>query len=246
MRIAILGDIHGNLEAFQAVLSDLERGGDFDEILCLGDIVGYGPDPHKCIELLRKYRHLCVAGNHDMAAIGKLDISEFNPHAAAAVVWSSRQLDDADIDYIESIPLSLSQDSFTVVHGSPRDPIWEYLLATRAACENLDYFSTDHCLLGHSHIPIVFRCSQSQGADCIAEPFNPGAPVDLSKGRLIINPGAVGQPRDADPRAGYALFDSNAGAISQFRVEYDIQSTQAKMERVGLPSPLITRLSYGR
>ncbi|MBM3176160.1 MAG: metallophosphoesterase, partial [Chloroflexi bacterium] len=145
MKIAILGDIHSNLAAFEAVLDDLKKRGRFDKIWCLGDVVGYGPDPHECIELLRQYDHLCVAGNHDWAAIGKLDTLDFNPVAARACHWTAEQLSPEDIEYLQELPLNLCQDNFTLVHGSPREPIWEYLLSAEAARDNFSCFQTDFC-----------------------------------------------------------------------------------------------------
>jgi diadenosine tetraphosphatase ApaH/serine/threonine PP2A family protein phosphatase len=242
----VLGDIHGNLEAFRAVLDDLERSGGFDEMLCLGDVVGYCPDPHECIRLLRQSRHVCVAGNHDRAAIGEIDTSDFNPHAAAAVQWTARHLAAEDVEYLRSLPLTLSHGLFTLAHGSPRDPIWEYLLSARAALDNLSHFETHHCFVGHSHVPLIFRCGGQGAAGCTLEDFLPGKEVKLSGGRLIINPGAVGQPRDGDPRASYAVVDTEAGTVRLHRVSYDVLLTQDKMTREGLPAYLSFRLAYGR
>ncbi len=131
MRYAIIADIHANLAAFTAVLNDIESKGGVVEIWCLGDIVGYGPDPHQCIELLCQYNHACVAGNHDWAATGKIDTSDFNPDAAAACQWAARQLSPEDAKYLENLPLTIQRGDFTLVHGSPREPIWEYVLSTR-------------------------------------------------------------------------------------------------------------------
>jgi len=243
MRYAIIADIHANLAAFTAVLDDIERRGGAEEIWCLGDVVGYGPDPHQCIELLRQYNHVCVAGNHDWAAIGKLDTSSFNPYAAAACHWTAQQLSPEDIQYLESLPLVIEKDDFTIVHGSPREPIWEYLLSTSNAKENLAYFQSKFCLIGHSHVPLIFRYNET-GA-CSFSQFSPHIGLALGESRMIINPGGVGQPRDGDPRASYAIYDSEAGLISLHRVSYDIDATQAKMVECGLPMPLAARLTYG-
>ncbi len=244
MRYAILGDIHGNLAAFKAVFRDMELKGGWDKVWCLGDIVGYGPEPRECIELLRQYDHLCVAGNHDWGAIGKIDTSDFNPVAARACLWTAQQLTEHDIKYLESLPVSLGQDDFTLVHGSPRHPIWEYLLSTSAARESFSYFKTSYCLIGHSHVPLIFEFQDKAGT-CKVKKFPDGARLELSKQRLIINPGGVGQPRDGDPRASYGIYDSEARVIYHYRVEYDVTVTQRKMTAVGLPLPLISRLSYG-
>jgi predicted phosphodiesterase len=245
MRYALLADIHSNLAAFEAVLADIKSKGAIAAIWCLGDIVGYGPDPVECIQLLRQQPHVCIAGNHDWAAIGRLDTSDFNPTAADAVQWTGQQLGREEIDYLQSLPLSLQQDNFTLVHGSPREPIWEYLVSVEAARDNLAYFQTSHCLVGHSHLPFVFECAQG---DCRLGRLPKDSPLDLSKMgecRLIINPGGVGQPRDGDPRASYATYDSQAETIHHYRVEYDIQATQRKMLRYRLPESLALRLSYG-
>ncbi|GAH83966.1 unnamed protein product, partial [marine sediment metagenome] len=142
MRYAIIADIHANLAAFTAVLNDIERRGGVEEMWCLGDVVGYGPDPHQCIELLRQHNHVCIAGNHDWAAIGKLSLSEFNPDAAAACRWTVQQLSPEDVDYLESLPLVIEKGDFTLVHGSPREPIWEYLLSISSARQNFAYFQS--------------------------------------------------------------------------------------------------------
>lgn len=244
MRYAILSDIHGNLAAFEAVLDDLSKRGGFDHIWCLGDIVGYGPDPSQCIQLLRQYDHTCVAGNHDWAAVGNIPLSDFNPDAAIACRWTAEQLSQNEIDYLKALPLTLCCGDFTLAHGSPREPIWEYLLSTYEAAVNFHYFDTIFCLIGHSHVPLVF---ESLGADSEPIGYNltPETSIKLGKNRLIINPGGIGQPRDGDPRASYALYDSDSRVIWHYRVPYDIATTQEKMMRNKLPRFLITRLSYG-
>jgi len=242
MRYAILGDIHSNLEAFEAVLRDADNRGGFDRIWCLGDVVGYGPDPNGCIERLRQFEHVCVAGNHDWAAIGKIDTADFNPVAAQACSWTAQQLTAENVEYLQSLSLNICQEDFTLVHGSPREPIWEYLLSTEGAQDSFAHFETAYCLVGHSHVPLIFELIDSK---VVYEMFPEDASLELGKRRLIINPGGVGQPRDGDPRASYALYDTEARTIYHYRVEYDIQATQTKMEKRGLPMPLIMRLSVG-
>lgn len=243
MRYAIIGDIHANLAAFTAVLDDMERWGGVEKVWCLGDIVGYGPDPCQCLELLRQQNHVCVAGNHDWAAIGKIDTTEFNPDAAAACQWTAQQLSSEDIDYLANLPLVIEEGDFTLVHGSPREPIWEYLLSVGAAKENFAYFKSPFCLVGHSHIPLVFHYSEDR--ICFSSPFFANSSLSLERGRLIINPGGVGQPRDGNPRASYAIYDSETKLVSLYRVPYDIRATQNRMLEYKLPSRLIIRLSYG-
>ena len=243
MRYAIIADIHSNLAAFTAVLDDIEHRGGAEEVWCLGDVVGYGPDPHQCLELLRQRNHVCVAGNHDWAAIGKLDTSYFNPDAAAACHWTAQQLSPEEVQYLKSLPPVIERDDFTLVHGSPREPVWEYLLSTSNARENFAYFQSKFCLIGHSHVPLVFRYTDT-GA-CSFSQFSTNIGLVLGKSRLIINPGGVGQPRDGDPRASYAIYDSETGMIRLYRIAYNISATQAKMAEQGLPMRLAARLSYG-
>ena len=243
MRYAIIADIHANLAAFTAVLDDIKGRGGVEEIWCLGDVVGYGPDPHQCIELLRQQNHVCAAGNHDWAVIGKLDTSYFNPDAAAACHWTAAQLSPEDIDYLGNLPLVIEKGDFTLVHGSPREPIWEYLLSISNARESFAYFKSQFCLVGHSHMPLVFRYSET--GVCSFRPFSPNVGLVLGRSRLIINPGGVGQPRDSDPRASYAIYDSETRMVKLHRIPYDISATQTKMVKYGLPIRLVTRLSSG-
>jgi diadenosine tetraphosphatase ApaH/serine/threonine PP2A family protein phosphatase len=243
MRYALIADIHANLAAFTAVLADIEQKGGVDEIWCLGDIVGYGPDPCQCLEFLRRYNHVCVAGNHDWAAIGKIDTSYFNPLAAAACQWTAKQLSPGDIHYLEKLPLTIEKGDFLLVHGSPMEPIWEYVISTGIAARNFSFFKLPYCLVGHSHVPVVFR---EEGGSCLTVPLSPGIGLALGTSRMIINPGGVGQPRDGDPRASYAIYDSEGQIIRLYRIPYDISATQDKMMQAGLPIHLITRLKEGR
>lgn len=245
MRYAIISDIHSNLAAFQAVLNDIEVRGGVERIWCLGDVVGYGPDPKECIELLRQYEHICVAGNHDWAAIGKIDIDDFNPEAAAASRWTGQQLGPQEVDYLASLPLIISEDDFTLAHGSPREPIWEYLVSIYDAKISFNYFQTKFCLVGHSHVPLVFE-SLAPAGDCVVYELPLNAPLNFGENRLIVNPGGVGQPRDGDPRASYVIYDGDRNLIWHYRVPYDIAITQQRMREYGLPYRLAARLSYGR
>ena len=243
MRCAIIADIHANLAAFTAVLDDIKSRGGVEEVWCLGDVVGYGPDPHQCLELLQQHNHVCIAGNHDWAAIGKLDTAEFNPDAAAACHWTAQQLSPEDIKYLESLPVVIQRDDFTLVHGSPREPIWEYLVSTSSAKENFAHFQSQFCLVGHSHVPMVF--SYTETGHCSFNQFSANIGLMLGQNRLIINPGGVGQPRDGDPRASYAIYDSETRMVRLYRVPYDIISTQNRMVEHNLPMRLVVRLSHG-
>jgi diadenosine tetraphosphatase ApaH/serine/threonine PP2A family protein phosphatase len=243
MYYAIIADIHANLAAFIAVLEDIKRYGKVEKIWCLGDVVGYGPEPHECIELLRQIDHVCVAGNHDWAAIGKVGTSNFNPDAAAACHWTSKQLTSEDIKYLEDLPLIIEDGDFTLVHGSPREPIWEYVISTVIAEENFNCFKSQFCLVGHSHVPLVF--SRDESGKCSVSRFSTNIKLMPGNSRLIVNPGGVGQPRDGDPQAAYAIYDSEARLFRLFRVPYDVRSTQDKMVEYGLPMRLVARLSHG-
>jgi diadenosine tetraphosphatase ApaH/serine/threonine PP2A family protein phosphatase len=242
MHTAVIADIHSNLEAFQAVLKDLEERGGIDDIWCLGDIVGYGPDPHECIQLLRQYRGACVAGNHDWAAIGKLDTAAFNPEAAAACQWTAEALTEEDVVYLASLPLTLSQGDFTLVHGSPREPIWEYLLSTQEARANFGCFHSRFCLIGHSHSPLLFELDSKKS--CRLHQLPEQLPLN-TESRLIINCGSVGQPRDGDPRASYAIIDTELKALQHCRIKYNYKLTQEKILDADLPMRLASRLAVG-
>jgi diadenosine tetraphosphatase ApaH/serine/threonine PP2A family protein phosphatase len=243
MRYAVLADIHANLAAFEAVLADIEKKGGVDELWCLGDIVGYGPDPSRCIELLRKLNPVCVAGNHDRAAIGKLELSYFNPYAAEACRWTAKQLNPVDARYLEDLPTSVQKGDFLLVHGSPADPVLEYVMSIGIAARNFDFFQSPYCLVGHTHVPAAFK---EESGSCLSINLSPGIGMVLGKHRMIINPGAVGQPRDGDPRASYAIYDSEGHMLRLYRVEYDIGATQDRMMKAGLPIQLVTRLEAGK
>jgi diadenosine tetraphosphatase ApaH/serine/threonine PP2A family protein phosphatase len=242
MRYAIIADIHANLAALQAVLEDIKEKGGVEEMWCLGDMVGYGPDPHQCLELLRQYPHVCVAGNHDWAAIGKIDTSYFNPDAAAACQWTAGQLTPDDVRYLESLPLTITRGDFTLVHGSPVEPIWEYVISNSVAAKNFAFFQSLFCLVGHSHVPLVFQ--EVAGYSQFSK-LSPGIGLVLDETRMIINPGGVGQPRDGDPRASYAIYESEGRVIRLYRIPYDISATQDKMMQAGLPVSLVARLQIG-
>ena len=243
MRSLILSDIHANLVALRAVLEDAENRNGFDIIWCLGDTVGYGPDPVACVNLLRRYDLLAVAGNHDHAAIGKITTDWFNSATAAAASWTATQLSPEAADFLASLPLIATSAPFTLVHGTLRKPIWEYLLDQESALATLRLLSTRFCLVGHSHIP--FLCLENQGFPKFVE-FTEDQRFELGDERWVINPGGVGQPSDRDPRPSYAIYDSQQMTIERHRVSYKIGDTQERMRQAQLPQPLIDRLDYGR
>jgi predicted phosphodiesterase len=243
MRYLIISDIHANLAALEAVL---DSASDFDKIWCLGDLVGYGPDPNECIDKLREFDHLCVAGNHDWAVLGKLDLDDFNPDAQKASRWTQAQLTSDNRDYLESLPTTLIEEGFTLAHGSPRQPVWEYVLYPSVARSNFEHFGTQFCFIGHTHIPVIFQLvPQEFGEYCQMVQPSLNGPTSLEEYRQIINSGSVGQPRDGDPRASYALLDIEHLTIEYQRVPYPIEKTQRRMTEANLPSRLINRLSYG-
>jgi diadenosine tetraphosphatase ApaH/serine/threonine PP2A family protein phosphatase len=244
MRILIAADIHANLEAFQAVLRHAEQSGSIDRLWCPGDIVGYGPDPSACIALVRSYPHLAVAGNHDMAAAGKIGTTEFNAAAAEAAMWTAGQLGYEERRYLEQLPEVAYEGDFTLVHGSLRAPIWEYVLQMSAMEAQFRLMETLYSIIGHSHV--AFIAEEGDDGRVWMSAWKDGDVVNLPESRLIINPGGVGQPRDGDPRAAYAIYDSNARTITLHRVPYDIAVTQQKMRAAGLPASLAERLSYGQ
>jgi len=244
MRYLIISDIHANLAAFEAVLEDAT--GLYDEVWCLGDMVGYGPDPNECVELLQTLNHVCIAGNHDWAAIGKLDMDDFNPNAYFAAKWTATQLTGPAYDYLYNLPVGLFRGDFTLVHASPSHPIWQYLMSPKDAQPNFKHFDTLYCLVGHTHIPITFQEAEEPNAMC--EALIPGAhykTLALEQRRLIINPGSVGQPRDDDPRAAYGLLDVEANTFEQRRVPYSVEVTQEKMKAFNFPARIWQRLAMG-
>jgi diadenosine tetraphosphatase ApaH/serine/threonine PP2A family protein phosphatase len=240
VRCAVLSDVHGNLAALRAVLSDIDPA---DAVWCLGDVVGYGPDPNECVELIRKRAAICLAGNHDWAVVAKMDLDAFNPDAAKALTWTRQQLTGGNLDFLAGLPSTLQQEQVTLAHGSPRDPIWEYILTARTAHENFAGFDTAWCLVGHTHCPAAFR--QSEGVVRQVE-WAHGGSLPIDAGRFIINPGSVGQPRDGDPRSSYLVLDTAARTAHLKRVLYPVLETQTRMQKVRLPVRLITRLEFGR
>jgi predicted phosphodiesterase len=242
MVVLVLSDVHANLEALNAVLDD---AGQFDTVWFLGDAVGYGPDPNASVRRLLELRpEFWLAGNHDWAALGQLDLSEFNPEARAAAEWTADQLDDDVRAFLSGVEPRLDVDHLdtTLVHGSPRHPIWEYVLDAATATENFPVFSTARCLFGHTHVPTVFE----EGVDgAVRQQITPGLSIVLNDVRQMVNPGGVGQPRDGDPRASYLMLDLANGWLTFHRVPYDFRTTQSKILKAGLPARLAARLDYG-
>ncbi len=243
MRIAIVSDIHSNLVALETVLAAI---GEVDALWCLGDTIGYGPRPNECIALMRQYADVAITGNHDLACLGKIDLRDFNPDARKANIWNGDQLSAENRAWLERLtPATAIDDRFIIAHGSPREPVWEYLLSPDQAVHNFELFRQQVCFVGHSHVQLGFRIRS--GFDR-CERFLPDRLRTVAldgQSRFIINPGSVGQPRDQDPRAAYAILNTSTGIVEFNRVEYDIQKTQRQMVEARLPGALIRRLEYG-
>ena len=237
MRYAVVSDIHGNLEALKAVLKDIKKK-KISDILFLGDAVGYGPDPDECVEVLNSECKILLAGNHDRAVLGLTDIEYFNPYAKAAILWTRETIKKENVSILKGLPISkaIEGKKIFIVHSTPKEPKqWHYLLTLWDAEINFHYFDSKICLLGHSHQSFIIERLPS--GEMIT--YRSEAKIGETK-RYIINVGSVGQPRDGDHRACYAIIDDSSVKLQ--RVEYDIKKTQDKMRMHGLPLPLIERL----
>ena len=241
MRILIISDIHANLTALEAVLAD---AGQFDAVWCLGDLVGYGPDPNQCIQRIQDLPGLvCLKGNHDAAVSGSIDVSAFNSDARKGVHWTRGEIEDQYVEYLRGLESHAIVDSVYLAHGSPREPIWEYVMDARTALSNFDHFETPFCFVGHSHFPIKFQKRSDQNIADLSIPQVGSSTAMIP--RAIFNPGSVGQPRDRDHRAAYAIFDSDRQTWTPYRVEYDIPGVQIRMRTSNLPERHILRLGAG-
>ena len=239
MRVAVLSDIHSNAPALEAILTALPE---VDAIWQLGDVIGYGPHPVDVISRLSARGAGGVRGNHDAAALGEIDTGWFNEDARAAVEWSGARLTPAARTWLMALPATRREGDFTLAHASPRDPVWEYVYSPAIAAGVFGSFETTHCLVGHTHVPRVFR--EDHGGIEALDP-RVGEVLQLDKRRTILNPGSVGQPRDGDPRASAMVLDTEALTAIWLRVPYPIEETQAAMREAGLPVRLVERLSYG-
>lgn len=241
MLILVISDIHANLNAFESVMEDAK--GKWEKIWCLGDLVGYGPQPNECVSLIRQHDHISLSGNHDWAALGKLDINDFNEEARKAALWTRSVMSPETRDYLEALPAKRVIGEFTLAHASPRRPVWEYIIDYETALQNFSHFDTPTCLVGHTHVPILLA---EKDEDEVAV-FNPSykETIFLEDSKVIINPGSVGQPRDSDPRAAYAILDTEALTWEFYRVAYPVEKTQKQIRDAGLPEPLAVRLAYG-
>lgn len=241
MSVLVISDIHSNLTALEAVLDDAAS---FDEVWCLGDVVGYGPDPNACVERIRELPNLtCLRGNHDSAVTGQTEKSKFNPSAQEALHWTDIELNARHMTFLKDLPTHRELEEVTLAHGSPRDPLWEYIMDTYTARINFKFFDTAFCLVGHSHVPFFFSQSNTDDPP-LQEYVEPGKVMGLPQ-KCLMNPGSVGQPRDNDARASYALMDLENMTWTLKRVVYDIEAVQARMREAGLPSTYIRRIAHG-
>jgi len=239
MRVAVLSDIHSNLVALDAVL---RHAGEVDAIWHLGDVVGYGPEPDAVVARLVEREAAGVRGNHDAAAIGGREIEWFNPDARAAAEWTGATIAATTRNWLGQLPERQAMDDLTLVHGSPRDPLREYVTDRMTAAANLEVLATRHGLHGHTHVPVAWV--DSSGSVGLLQPGD-GSSIELDPNRLLLNPGSVGQPRDGDPRASYLVLNTEAGTATWGRTAYDIEAVRASMEAAGLPQRLSDRLRVG-
>lgn len=236
--VAVISDIHGNLEALQAVLHFLDERG-IGKIVCLGDLVGYGPNPNEVVELIRERKIPCCLGNHDAAVIGKTSVAFFNEWAREAVFWTSGILNPDSRAYLLTLPLRIHEEDCLFVHASPSRPMeWRYLMSALDAEDEFPFFDERICFVGHSHHPVIFP---EKGYAVIEQKFH------LVDGeRYIINVGSVGQPRDNDPRAAVCILDAEKKVVSYERIGYDVEKVKWKIIQAGLPEYLALRLVRGK
>jgi predicted phosphodiesterase len=247
----VFSDVHSNLEALEAVLGFFESAGAEAHLFC-GDLIGYGPDPMACLARVRALKNLVViAGNHDLAAIGRLEMDWFNQYARAALLWNQLQLDDDARHFLGGLTARVETKEFTLAHGTPRNPPEEYLLSAGQFRDNVPLVRVWPLFVGHSHMPLLFRFADAERQSVEAhfleerEEVLPREP-DGRFGPVALNPGSVGQPRDQDRRAACALFDSTKGTFRVHRLPYDVAAVQAKIRAAGLPEYLALRLDYGQ
>ena len=242
MKTALISDIHANLEALTAVLNDID-GNQIDQIICLGDVIGYGSDPVGCLELVQKHCKIKLIGNHEYAALGLTETTQYNSAAQQATEWTKTQLGDFELSILDDFIMEHSADNIHYVHASPFEPDrWRYILAPNSALEGFMHFDEKICFFGHTHVPQIFSENENGLPRCqVGHDFLPDP-----DGRYLINVGSVGQPRDNDPRACYVIFDDKEYEVISQRVEYNIAETQRKMTAAQMPHMLISRLSAGR
>jgi len=241
MRVAVVSDIHSNLHALEAVLAAIDAEAP-DELWCLGDLVGYGPRPNECCATIEKRADVCLAGNHDLAVRGTIDLEEFGGEAAVAARWTREQLAPEAQALLDRLEPGGSAHGVALYHGSARDPVWEYVLSDEGALATLELVDAPLVLVGHSHVALQVVQSEEELTGGVARG---GSELELVGVRALLNPGSVGQPRDGDPRAAFLLLDLDAQRASFRRVEYDVKRTQREMRDASLPEMLAGRLELG-
>jgi diadenosine tetraphosphatase ApaH/serine/threonine PP2A family protein phosphatase len=240
MRVAVISDVHANYHALEAALEQIDAAR-VDAIWCLGDTVGYGPRPNECCETVDARAGLCLVGNHDLVVLGQLSVSDFNDEAAAAAVWTAEVLTPSSRTFLERLEPAARVDGVDLFHASARDPVWEYVLSEEAARGTFELADAPLVLVGHSHVALALMSDGGEVAGGLAPA---GTEVEL-KGRWLLNPGSVGQPRDGDPRAAWLLLDLERRFAFFHRVAYSIEETQSEMRERGLPRALALRLERG-
>jgi predicted phosphodiesterase len=241
MRIAVISDIHANLHALQAVLVAIARE-NVDEIWCLGDLVGYGPRPNECVARVREHAAVCLVGNHDLAVVERIDLGLFMGPAGSAARWTQGVLDDDSRSFLLALQPTAHGEGVALAHGSPRDPVWEYILSGPAAEAAFAATPEPLVLVGHSHVALAIALDERGVSGGTAEA---GTEVELPGARHLLNPGSVGQPRDGDPRAAWLVIDTVERRATFRRTGYPIELTQSEMRERGLPEVLAARLAHG-
>ncbi len=241
MRVLVISDIHANLTALEAVL---ESAPEHEAVWCLGDLVGYGPDPNECVKRVSDLEELvCLIGNHDQAAMGQIPRSRFNRDAGSVIEWTKSALTDETRAFLDTLPSKVTMENFTLAHGSPNQPVWEYILDPVTADRNFEELQTDYALVGHSHLPLIFQ-QPFDTSYATLRPIEWEQAMQLAP-RMILNPGSVGQPRDGDPRASYGLLDTEQETWEMRRAEYDVNEVQLRILEAGLPERQALRLIGG-
>jgi len=245
VRVAILTDIHANLPALEAVLADIDEA-DVEEIWCLGDVVGYGAQPDACAKLVAKRCDLSLVGNHDLAVTGEIDTEVFSASAAAAVEWTQSNCEKKTIEFLEGLEPKDEDHEVGLYHASPRDPVWEYVLAVDQAKECMDEQSARVSVIGHSHVALFFSDGAGPNGSPAGSQAEGGRELDLGEGRWLLNPGSVGQPRDGDPRGAWLELDTKGWRCTYHRVDYEIDRAAEAIREARLPELLADRLYVGQ
>ena len=243
MRIAIVSDVHGNRHAFDAVLEEADTGG-CDELWCLGDLVGYGAEPDACVQRAQAHAAVCLAGNHDLAVLGVLDLGIFSAGARTAVEWTQQVIAEPSLAFLRTLAPASVAEQVGLYHASPRDPVWEYVLSPLQAELSMDVQQHRVCVVGHTHIALSF--GRPEPGSTTGQTRSEGEVLQLGQGEWLLNPGSVGQPRDGDSRAAWLELDLDAWTATYRRVEYDVPGAAAAIHAAGLPASLAERLSFGQ